>query len=313
MYAASGAVRTSGPCGAHGNCTMQEFKSSTDAHMWAFNCTCTDGYSGELCDAPPADDSGCSAHSLHSIRWLPFRGLRVCPWMWEHVVFYSVLLLGVLLVYCAPNRGTAQGGSEEAPQSRARRIDTTSLTGLRGFAALHVAMGHHVSKVPELGFIYGGTAMPFFYLLSGFIMVIAYAAKPVARPSMWVLCSRRYEPTTSTGELDTPETPPVAVFDARRFWRNRFARLFPVYFATNLLTLPLIYDPPSLLPKVGQDSVRSLVLGSVGLTSWSELSFIGRLLPGPNGFVFPPNCVCWTISTMMFFYVGENADAFPYV
>ena len=203
--------------------------------------------------------------------------------------------------------------------------------------------------------------MPFFYLLSGFIMVIAYAAKPVACPSLQEVCTGKKcidvqhvpankpeaaedeslrpanKPEADQDESPRPANKPEAAqdeslrpankqqtyedqanpsksrprgFEVRRFWRNRFARLFPVYLATNLLTLPLTYYPPRLLTITGQNSIRSLVFGSLGLTSWSGLTLsIGKLLPGPpssgpKSFLLPPNNVTWTISTMMSFYLG---------
>ena len=80
------------------------------------------------------------------------------------------------------------------------RVDTLALTGLRGFAALHVAVGHYCSISPAHVDLIGGASMSFFYLLSGFVMTLGYAKDLVA------------------GDMVLEN------FNKRRFWRNRFAR-----------------------------------------------------------------------------------------
>ena len=57
--------------------------------------------------------------------------------------------------------------------------------------------------------LYGGAAMPFFYLLSGFVMAIAYGSELLAMPG---------DTSGNDGK----------VFDRNRFYRNRWARLAPV-------------------------------------------------------------------------------------
>ena len=53
------------------------------------------------------------------------------------------------------------------------RLDTRSLDGLRGLAAMHVAIGHYVSFTGLAGRfsdLQAGSSMGLFYLLSGFVM-----------------------------------------------------------------------------------------------------------------------------------------------
>eukprot|EP00588_Corethron_pennatum_P030087 CAMPEP_0194333628 /NCGR_PEP_ID=MMETSP0171-20130528/63358_1 /TAXON_ID=218684 /ORGANISM="Corethron pennatum, Strain L29A3" /LENGTH=129 /DNA_ID=CAMNT_0039095929 /DNA_START=144 /DNA_END=530 /DNA_ORIENTATION=+ len=57
------------------------------------------------------------------------------------------------------------------------KIDTDALTGLRGLVALHIALGHILNNSRVGIDLQGGMSMSFFYLLSGFIMSIAYGSK----------------------------------------------------------------------------------------------------------------------------------------
>lgn len=68
------------------------------------------------------------------------------------------------------------------------RLDTRSLDGLRGPAAMHVAIGHYVSFTGLAGRfsdLQAGSSMGLFYLLSGFVMALGYGQKAV-RPSHWL-------------------------------------------------------------------------------------------------------------------------------
>eukprot|EP01043_Picozoa_sp_COSAG02_P043297 COSAG02_NODE_3760_length_6272_cov_13.055565_2_plen_478_part_00 len=151
-------------------------------------------------------------------------------------MFLTVLLVGTFLIYpsVANAYGSSAGrgaellapGAQAQPSSTSeyqnaedqnathkRRVDTSALTGLRGVAAMHVALGHHFQNSDFKMDLYGGAAMPFFYLLSGYVMAIAYGSKQIALP----------------GDLSGQHG---EVFDLRKFWRNRFAReLFPLRVA----------------------------------------------------------------------------------
>eukprot|EP01050_Picozoa_sp_SAG11_P037476 SAG11_NODE_14793_length_599_cov_1.228000_1_plen_82_part_00 len=59
--------------------------------------------------------------------------------------------------------------TEVAPRVKAAaRVDTESLTGMRGVAAFQVAFGHVGLDSASTFDTMGATAMPFFFLLSGY-------------------------------------------------------------------------------------------------------------------------------------------------
>jgi hypothetical protein len=180
------------------------------------------------------------------------------------------------------------------PQPRAKRIDTSALTGLRGLAALHVAMGHYFGMSTLRQDLIGGAAMPFFFLLSGFVMTLGYGQSEYS--SAGGCCSCSGDDGGGPGALK--------VMDKSKFWRNRLARLYPVYFVTNMLQVGLALG-------TGGDSGQGLFLGLNG----SHQGLIGSILTGIctllgiNSWLFPfidvgmpPNGVTWTITTMTFFY-----------
>eukprot|EP01045_Picozoa_sp_COSAG04_P019121 COSAG04_NODE_1826_length_5485_cov_2.733569_8_plen_650_part_00 len=150
------------------------------------------------------------------------------------------------------------------------RVDTDALTGLRGLAALHVAVGHFC-LFSEIGVdLMGGASMPFFYLLSGFVMTLGY----------------------SGGTEDTVHR--------RKFYQNRCARLAPVHYATNAWALAgIALFGAAAVGMPGLDTPKTIVmvaLTALNLNSWLA-PFYG--IPG----IMPPNAVAWTISTLGFFYL----------
>eukprot|EP01046_Picozoa_sp_COSAG06_P007371 COSAG06_NODE_360_length_16832_cov_9.250209_3_plen_327_part_00 len=118
--------------------------------------------------------------------------------------------------------------------------------------------------------------MPFFYLLSGFVMAIAYGSQLLAMP----------------GDMSGNDG---KVFDRNRFYRNRWARLAPVYYLSNMWMVMIMGFFAVLGVDIGSPSLWTWLTFPFGLTSWFY-------------YVAPPNGVTWTISTMMFFYV-----VFPYL
>ena len=170
---------------------------------------------------------------------------------------------------------------------RRPRVDTAALTGLRGMAAMQVALGHMTAGSNMRLDLLGGAAMPFFYLLSGFVMTLGYG-------------QTQYTSTACCGGQPTSATDSGAQLqqmDKGKFWRNRFARLFPVYIVTNAPILPFIFAgggagiSGSAMGTVG--SVVNGLLTLVGANSW----FLPIIDVG-----MPANGVCWTITTMSFFY-----------
>ncbi len=150
-----------------------------------------------------------------------------------------------------------QAGSEVAGQ-------LPSLTGLRWVAAFLV-FGYHVQIVgyfhSGLGqnlitalFASGSVGVSFFFILSGFVL-------------MW----------------STPRSP------ARRFWRRRFARVYPLHLATALAAgVFLLLHAPHDLPTPAE-ALANLAL----VHAWfPDTSFYQSL-----------NTVSWTLSCEAFFYL----------
>jgi len=170
-------------------------------------------------------------------------------------------------------------------------VDTVALTGLRGLAALHVALGHY-SSFSVLGLdLIGGASMSFFYLLSGFVMTLGYASAP---PSA----------ATWEGRATADAAPGAVILDQRRFWKNRFARLFPMYLLTNAAGLALQvfwYWQSSAWPGIGP-LLANFALVVLGLNMWLYPlnAWIG--LP-EHQVMLPFNLVSWTVQTMSFFYL----------
>ena len=95
---------------------------------------------------------------------------------------------------------------------KTERFDKGALDGLRGLCALHVAAFHIIR--PYGGWhIYGCAAMPFFFLLSGFSLTVAYGSK---------------------GPLDL-----------RSYYYNRIIRIMPLLFLGHifwhLITIGYLY------------------------------------------------------------------------
>ena len=154
--------------------------------------------------------------------------------------------------------------------SGARRPEIPALTSLRFFAALWVVLFH----VHEIGLNRGGPApyldfallgylgVSFFFVLSGFILVYVYAGRPVPK---------------------------------RRFWQARFARIYPAYFFSLLLTVGgLIHFWPM---------VQARHLGTLTLVAYPLLleAWFPQIL-------LTWNPVAWTLSAEAVFYL-----LFPFI
>ena len=113
------------------------------------------------------------------------------------------------------------------------RLDTRSLDGLRGLAAMHVAIGHYVSFTGLAGRfsdLQAGSSMGLFYLLSRFVMALGYGQKAV-RPSGSGCdkcccaccdadgCFRPFCVSRADAAADAP------IFAGRRFLCKRMARM----------------------------------------------------------------------------------------
>src|SRR3954463_14806255 len=85
-----------------------------------------------------------------------------------------------------------------------------AVTGLRFVAAMHVYLTHSelpLSGAAALILVHGGSAVSFFFVLSGFILAFNYAGE--------------------RGRIDRS-----------KFWVARFARIYPVYLLAIVVALP---------------------------------------------------------------------------
>jgi len=171
---------------------------------------------------------------------------------------------------------------DQTSSSAEWRIDTDALTGLRGLVALHIALGH-MFMYSKLGIdLQGGMSMSFFYLLSGFIMTIAYGSKAMKEQKKQAIDT----PNVNTAD---PVEIIIPTIDKWNFWRNRFARLYPMYFITNLTAASFLF-----FEGFDDQSIANIVLTITGMNLW--------VYPFDDEF-FPLNGVTWTIQTMWFFYL----------
>ena len=154
----------------------------------------------------------------------------------------------------------AGSGSERLPQ----------LTSLRFFAAFWV-LGFHT--IPRAGtpavwsafWNVGWLGVTFFFVLSGFILTYTYGS--------------------SSG-----------IFDRRRFWLARFARVYPLYVFAMLFAVPqLVHSvrhPNAITDVVDGHRLAGVLLSSVAmLQAWF------------GNFVCIWNCPSWSLSDEAFFYM----------
>ena len=164
---------------------------------------------------------------------------------------------------------TVDASSRTAPH--AARPQLAALTTLRFFAALHVVLFHmwvtgELTTGPGLlrSFVsIGYIGVNFFFVLSGFILVYTYT-----KPSL----------------------------DAPRFWQARFARIYPAYALSLVISAPFFFY-----------AVRSLQLP---FYAWSAQHLPVACLATltllqawiPQG-ALTWNPVCWSLSVEAFFYL----------
>ncbi|CAJ1328202.1 unnamed protein product [Effrenium voratum] len=220
------------------------------------------------------------------------------PLSWEHDTATSICLVAILSLTAAANliffmpravsareglngtAGTALNGATAASGLMKGRVDTLALTGLRGFAALHVAVGHYASASPLHVDLIGGASMSFFYLLSGFVMTLGYAK-----------------------DLLADDSSNFRDFNKKRFWRNRFARLFPMYMLTNVaIFLVMHYLGDNAMEGMSSGKFdMNLVFTILGLNMW--IYPLDAWLPQTQQIELPSNLVTWTVQTMAVFYL----------
>ena len=166
------------------------------------------------------------------------------------------------------------------------KVNTLSIDGLRGCAAMQVALGHIFMSSPLGMDLIGGNAMPLFFLVSGFVMVLGYGQKKFSSSGGMIgnSCCFGFDRMHCCGVPDPSNSVEDKVFDVRGFFWKRFARLGPMYYLTNLIALPIAMTSGPLF-------IVTSILVTFFLTSWGIMG------------IEPFNGVTWTISTMAFFYV----------
>lgn len=146
-----------------------------------------------------------------------------------------------------------------------------SLTGLRFIAALYVFLFHMEIRWPVSSNIYmsnvikqGAIGMSLFFILSGFLLAYTYT-------------DRRYQ--------------------IREYFFNRFARIYPVYFLSAVLSIPFISGAGSE-PLNGVVKIALLIISNIFLIQAWFVQFFPLWNDGGS----------WSISAELFFYV-----LFPYL
>ena len=158
-----------------------------------------------------------------------------------------------------------QPALEVAPRElTAHRRPLNALTGIRFFAAFYVVIFHtrvgavlqgHGYKAAGNFFTNGYLAVPLFFLLSGLILAYTYA-----------------------GQIEKPG-------DHRRFWEARFARIWPVY----AVSLVMSSVPDFTIPAPG--------------AALATICMVQAWNPFDMGMAGTWNFVCWTLSVEAVFYL----------
>jgi len=145
-----------------------------------------------------------------------------------------------------------------------------ALTSLRFFAAFHVVIFHFQAMQTFIGPVWfqklssiGYVGVSFFFVLSGFILVYTYAGRPMV---------------------------------LKNFWRARFARIYPAYAFSLLVTAPFFFYAVLTM------NIPFFVWAKthLKLASALVLSLLHAWVP-PAALTW--NAVAWSLSVEAFFYV----------
>ncbi len=130
-------------------------------------------------------------------------------------------------------------------------------TGIRGLLAFYIMLFHALAFSTRWN-LHGSALIPVFFLLAGYSLAIVYGKQ---RPR----------------------------FDIKHYYRNRLARIAPVYYVTMLIALPLaVFDHGWVSPS---DIGWAFATNLFAIQMWASFP--------PLSFVGP----AWTISTLAFFYL----------
>ena len=146
--------------------------------------------------------------------------------------------------------------------------------GLRGAASLWVMLFHCVYYSEFQMNFQGSSLMPLFFLLSGFSLTIRYGTSNYSplRPSFH-----------EHSEISN------ALFEAGIFYRNRFARVMPTYYASLILALPLWFLGFGGSPSSQYEAIVSSTIVSVFPLCTLFCFALGSCINGPG----------WTVCTLV--------------
>ena len=208
---------------------------------------CSDAFArGTPREVADDDDDDDDEEEEYDAEWTWTAGLMSC-----YGAALAVAAHAARLRWAAADAAAA-GAKRAAAAGGKRRVDTTTTTGVRALLMLVIAVGHmnafggagrvagHMGFRGELG---GGAAVEGFFLVSGFVMALAY--------------SRQDFVGSGPGDV-------VALARRRNFYAKRFARLAPLYYLSELLMCLLRMDPWGL---------ALLPFSLTGITSWTLIVY----------------------------------------
>jgi len=167
------------------------------------------------------------------------------------------------------------------------RVDMSAHAGLRGWLAAVILVHHCVlySEIDQLSwaarflhFIAAGAGMPCFFLLSGFSMVIVYGGG------------------AKSSHDGNPAAKPKP-FEMGSFYRNRMARVLPLYVLCNFVALPLSWLGHGRWPFAGSRTATSVVYSFLPVNMW-----LPTMMSDASPSWQQANGSSWSLSTMTFFY-----------
>lgn len=179
------------------------------------------------------------------------------------------------------------------------RLDFQSHEGLRGASAIWIMLFHIIvfsNIIPNHRLDFQGSSiMPLFFMLSGFSLAVAYgSSKYVLEDTCWKFFLIGRGATTSTNistifpDSEGSEDKP---FNYNAFYRNRFARVLPLYYMCNILSIPLwIADYGSADLRNTPRTIIQAIMNFFGCTTL--IGLIGSNYDGPS----------WTICTLLMFW-----------
>lgn len=164
--------------------------------------------------------------------------------------------------------------AHEQPQP----INTQALNGLRGIVSVHIMIFHSLIFSKWRIFTMGSSQMPLFFLISGFILALNEGKTQYA--------SKHCNCCTSNQTLQSQLSLPV--MNQKNFYQRRAARILPLYYLLNILSIPLVFGgygdyPPNIY------FIIACILTVFVASTW---------------FIIPIviNGVSWFVSTLWFFY-----------